>query len=137
MNRSSQPPPTTHRVPNDLVKIRPDDSRTPPYRGGKRMACYMRIALAFLLLGSVGHARGDAPIEQRSETRARPVNFAREVRPILSDNCFACHGPDDQKRKAGLRLDTREGAFSKLESGDAAIVPGKPDESELINRIEN
>ena len=64
------------------------------------------------------------------------MNYARDVRPILSDNCFACHGPDDHKRKAGLRFDTKEGAFAKLESGSTAIVPGKPDESELIDRIE-
>ena len=65
------------------------------------------------------------------------MNFAREIRPILSDNCFACHGPDDQKRKAKLRLDTKEGAFGKLEGGGLAIVSGKPDESDLIFRIES
>ena len=73
----------------------------------------------------------------KATARAATVNYARDVRPILSDNCFACHGPDDQKRKAGLRLDTKDGAFSKLKSGNVAIVPGKPDESELIDRIEN
>ena len=65
------------------------------------------------------------------------MNFAREVRPILSEHCFTCHGPDDAKRKAGFRLDSKEGAFAKLESGDLAIVPRKPDESELIFRIES
>jgi hypothetical protein len=65
------------------------------------------------------------------------VSFAREVRPILSENCFACHGPDDHKRKAGLRLDTKEGAFAKLEGGSTAITSGKPDESELVYRIES
>ncbi len=69
--------------------------------------------------------------------KARSVGFAREVRPILSDHCFTCHGPDTKARKAGLRLDTQEGAFGETESGVHAVVPGKPAESELIARIES
>ncbi|MBI2806153.1 MAG: DUF1553 domain-containing protein [Planctomycetes bacterium] len=59
---------------------------------------------------------------------ARPLEFNRDVRPILSDACFQCHGPDKQKRKAKLHFDTEEGARESL-------VAGKPDESELIKRI--
>jgi hypothetical protein len=58
------------------------------------------------------------------------ISYNRDIRPILSDNCFFCHGPDQNKRKAKLRLDVREEALAK-----EAFVPGKPDDSELVRRI--
>ena len=66
---------------------------------------------------------------------AKKVDFNYEIRPILSDKCFKCHGPDPRNRKAGLRLDTKEGAFAELESGGRAIAPGNLDESEIVARI--
>jgi hypothetical protein len=68
---------------------------------------------------------------------ARAIDFNREIRPILSDRCFACHGPDAGKRKGvtrPLRLDTEEGMFADL-GGYAAVVRGDPEESELVVRI--
>jgi hypothetical protein len=62
------------------------------------------------------------------------VDFNRDVRPLLSDNCYACHGPDKGKRKAKLRLDNREGVTADL-GGHAAVVPGSPGKSELVRRI--
>ena len=63
-----------------------------------------------------------------------PVDFQRDVRPILSDNCFRCHGPDPNTRMAGLRLDTREGAFARRDNG-TAVVPGDLESSLLYKRI--
>ncbi|NBV20413.1 MAG: DUF1553 domain-containing protein [Proteobacteria bacterium] len=63
------------------------------------------------------------------------VSFSREVRPILSDNCFSCHGPDAQQRKAGLRLDVREEALKAAKSGGIAIVPGEVKKSVLLKRL--
>ncbi len=76
-----------------------------------------------------------APVLAASSAPARPlIDFDREVRPILSDNCYECHGPDERARKAKLRLDTKDGAF-RVKDGKAVIVPGRGLESELVKRI--
>jgi len=68
---------------------------------------------------------------------AGDADFQRQVRPILSRHCFKCHGPDDNARKAGLRLYLRDGATGPAKSGKRAVVPGKPEESELARRIQD
>ena len=64
-----------------------------------------------------------------------PIDFGRDIRPLLSDRCFFCHGPDAAERKADLRLDLESEAKS-VRSGVAAVVAGRPDQSELITRIQ-
>ena len=82
-----------------------------------------RIVLTFSLLTGTLSAAPDAR-----------VDFQRQVRAILSENCFQCHGPDQKTRMANLRLDTRDGAFAARKNG-LVIVPGKPAESLLVKRI--
>ena len=74
------------------------------------------------------------PITYSSESKENPLDFNRDIRPILSENCFACHGPDAKQRQADLRLDTKAGAFSSP-NGYPVIIPGNPEESELYLRI--
>lgn len=70
-----------------------------------------------------------------SATTAGPIQFNRDIRPILSDHCFSCHGPDVQKMKGGLRLDTREAALRPAKSGKKAILPRDAAGSELVHRL--
>ena len=65
------------------------------------------------------------------------VEFNRDVRPIIADKCFACHGPDEAARKEDLRLDLKEGLFGKAGFGQPIVAPGDPEESEIYYRISN
>ena len=81
-----------------------------------------QFLLIFIFLSSTGWGR------------AQEIDFNRQIRPLLSDNCFKCHGPDKGKRKADLRLDTEEGLRAELDD-QKLIVSGKPEESELYLRL--
>ena len=66
---------------------------------------------------------------------APAIDYDRQIRPILSNTCFKCHGPDAEERESGLRLDIRDEALKPADSGKRAIVPGKPEASRLIERV--
>ncbi len=94
----------------------------------------------FLRLGLAVTCLTFSFIAQAKELRVQantkpPIDFNRDLRPIFSENCYACHGPDKNKRKAGLRLDREEETFSKLESGDFAIVRGDTEKSKLLELV--
>jgi mono/diheme cytochrome c family protein len=91
----------------------------------------MLLLAAALLIPVMGcHSRQAAGGTQH-------LDFNQDVQPILASNCFSCHGPDPEMRKAGLRLDLEESAFRKRPGHPDAIVPGHPERSELIKRIES
>ena len=75
------------------------------------------------------------PLDAHAQEQQQQQRFDQDVRPILSNHCWSCHGPDEVARQAGLRLDRQDSAMAAGESGRFAIVPGKPAESELIARI--
>jgi hypothetical protein len=92
------------------------------------------LALGVLILnGAHTRAGGDSPPWPASKPS---LDFDRDIRPILSENCFACHGPDAKARKADLRLDRKDDVF-RDRGGYAIIVPGDPEASELIQRIQS
>ena len=81
-------------------------------------------------------ARADAKaVGSQPQPPLAKIEFNRDIRPILSDACFHCHGPDQNKRKAGLRLDVRDEALKAAKSGKIPILPGAPDKSEVVLRV--
>ena len=104
------------------------------------MIFFKKYKLSFVLIIIAALVAGVSFFVLMNTTKAeKPISYNKDIRPILSDKCFACHGPDVTKMKAGLRLDKSEYALAELtkNKGHFAIVPGSPEKSELIRRIES
>ncbi|MGB0741773.1 MAG: DUF1549 domain-containing protein, partial [Planctomycetaceae bacterium] len=95
----------------------------------RQVAC---LLLTILAVTTSVHA-GDQPAADNSAPRT--IQFNRDIRPLLSDNCFFCHGPDNNRREANLRLDTQQGLLGNR-NNIGAIIPGSPETSALIERVE-
>src|SRR5918993_4988119 len=95
------------------------------------MSCDVRASLLATACVAVIAGVTVEGMRAQDQTGRAPVSFTREVLPILSNNCFACHGPDEQQRKTKFHFDTREGAFAKR----GVIEPGKAAESLLIEMV--
>src|SRR6478672_365838 len=93
----------------------------------------IRPSTSFLFLCAFA-ALGVAPLCAVDPPSSGKVDYNRDIRPVLSDNCYNCHGPDEKERKAKLRLDTKEGIFS-LHEDVTPVVPGKLDASESWLRV--
>src|SRR5262249_7718000 len=104
-------------------------------QGGRRGPVLFGVLVLLLPVATIGASRSGTPDGTDAKPPAKVANgtrleYNRDIRTILAENCFACHGPDSASRKAGLRLDQREVAVKRR-----AITPGNPEKSKLIERI--
>jgi hypothetical protein len=106
--------------------------------GGWSLAWGPTAVLCVLLHAFVSNSNAQtaAPASIRAKTPAPKLSFNQTIQPILSENCYACHGPDPGARKAKLRLDHAEFAYAPHDKSGPAIIPGRPDKSPLVQKIE-
>jgi hypothetical protein len=109
------------------------ETSAPQWFAGTRASTSRRIAVA--LAASVAWLMPGVPAGNVFAAEHGGTDFLRDVRPILANHCFKCHGPDEEARKAKLRLDVRDDALKPARSGEVPIVPGRPDQSELVRRV--
>ncbi|HEU0005427.1 MAG TPA: c-type cytochrome domain-containing protein, partial [Terriglobia bacterium] len=103
----------------------------------QKLRCLVCFAACAFGLAAVAYppARALQNTAPPGAASSRNLDFSRDILPILSDKCFACHGPDAPNNKSPLRFDTEAHAFTDLGEGRRAIVRGHPEQSELVRRI--
>ena len=101
------------------------------------LARFVLMLIACVLIANLTGCRAKWSADSSKLKSESRLDFNQDVQPILASNCFSCHGPDPAARKASLRLDLEESAFRKRPGKPDAIVPGHPEQSELIRRIES
>jgi mono/diheme cytochrome c family protein len=104
-------------------------------RTRRRSTNVLQPALVTLWLTALGMSFAGETRAADAASVPAAVDYNRDIRPILSDHCYSCHGPDAGKRQGGLRLDRPEDAFKELESGGFAISPGQKEHSKLLARL--
>jgi len=108
-----------------------------PGKSARLKPALLASALTLLVAAALLGTEAGCHKNQARVATAQHLDFNQDVQPILASNCFSCHGPDPEMRKGGLRLDLEESAFKKRPGHPDAIVPGHPEKSELIKRIES
>src|SRR5215471_18635482 len=109
-----------------------------PAQGFRTRPAGSAVVLGILLAAGVGGVNAQTParLAGANDTPAAKLSFNQTIQPILSENCYACHGPDPGARKAKLRLDRAEFAYAPHDKSGPAIVPGRPEQSPLVRKIE-
>ena len=108
---------------------------TRPTRVPSNLIVLLALGLTGIVAPPAARAGGPDGDPSKSPAGSKGIDFTRDIRPILADKCFQCHGPDARQRKGKLRLDNLRDATAPAASGSPAVVPGKLDESELYQRI--
>jgi hypothetical protein len=104
-----------------------------------RVSLCVAATAALLMVPAVGCHTAQSNLSRNGpgQGAGQHLDFNEDVQPVLASHCFSCHGPDPQMRKGGLRLDLSEYAMKKRDGHPDAIVPGHPEKSEIIKRIES